>query len=110
MRRNIILFSLGLIPFSSCNSEDDEQPAVNFTIFFETICEETFSTLCVSQEEFIRIREIFEDNQNGDNLDCLPIIVTDLEGTVHEGFLRGFSSTPEDLPCVQELDIQLDSR
>ena len=109
MKRNIVLFSLGLIFFFSCNSEDEEQPAVNFTIFFETICAETFSTLCVSQEVFIRIRGIFEDNQNGDDLDCLPIIVTDLEGTVHEGFLRGFSSTPEDLLCVQELDIQLGS-
>ena len=88
MRRNIVLFSLVLILFSSCNGEDEEQPAVNFAVFFETICVETFSRLCVSQEEFIRIREIFEDNQNGDNLDCLPIIVTDLEGTVHEGFFK----------------------
>ena len=110
MKRNIVLFLLGLVFFFSCNSENEEQPYVNFAIVFETICAETFSSLCVSQEEFIRIREIFEENQNGDDLDCLPIIVTDLEGTIHEGFLRGFSSTPEDLPCVQELDVQLGSR
>ena len=105
MIRNITLLFLGLITFSSCNNDDEEKPIVNFAVFFETICDETFSVLCVSQEEFMRIRTIFNDNQNGDDLKCLPITLTDLEGTVHDGFLRGYSSTDEDIPCVQEEDI-----
>lgn len=105
MKRNIVLLFLGLTMFSSCNNADEEKPIVNFAVFFETICQETFSVLCVSQQEFIRIRTIFDDNQNGDDLGCLPVTVTDLEGTVHDGFLRGFSSSDEDIPCEQEEDI-----
>ncbi|NHF60375.1 hypothetical protein FK220_013555 [Flavobacteriaceae bacterium TP-CH-4] len=75
--------------------------------FFESVCSESFSILCVSAEEFGRIRDIFMTNQNGEELECLPITVTDLEGMVHEDFLRGYSSTAENKPCIQELDIPL---
>lgn len=99
-----ILFLLS-ITLSSCNEENEEPRAVNFAVFFETICAETFSRLCVSEDEFNRIKKIFDDNENGADLDCLPGTVTDLEGTIHVGFLRGFSSTGPDIPCVQEEEI-----
>ena len=105
MTPRITYFFMGLFLFFSCSEKDEEPTAVNFTVFSESVCSETFSRLCVSQDEFIRLREIFEDNQNEGDLECLPVTVTDLDGTIHEGFLRGLSSTGADIPCIQELDI-----
>jgi len=105
MIKNFVLLFLVSIMFCSCNKEEEEPRVVNFAVFFESICSESFSILCVSREEFRRIQEVFETNQNGPDLDCLPVTVTDLEGTVHEGFLRGFSSTGADIPCIQQEDI-----
>lgn len=105
MQRILTIIFLILVMLTSCNKEDEEPRAVNFTVFFESICEQTFSRLCVSEVEYKCIRKIFEDNQNGPDLDCLPIMVTDLEGTLHEGFLRGFSATRAEIPCFQEEDI-----
>lgn len=104
IKKVAILFIVSLF-FSSCSNEDEESSIVNFSIFFEPVCAESVSVLCVSIDEFERIREVFEANENESDLDCLPITVTDLKGTVHEGLLRGFSSTDSDIPCDQEVKI-----
>ncbi|MDX1314088.1 MAG: hypothetical protein R3356_01185, partial [Eudoraea sp.] len=98
----ILLFLITSLLFS-CNKEDEDFKAVNFAVFLNpTSCLARMSILCVSEDEFTRLKEIFLANQNGPDLDCLPATVVDLEGTVHEGFLRGYSATGADMPCVQK--------
>ena len=99
MSKSFILLFLTISILISCNKRNDEIIILNFAVFFEPVCLQPLITLCVSEDEYVRIKEIFLANQNGDELDCLPVTVIDLEGTLHEGFLRGYAATRNDIPC-----------
>jgi len=90
-----ILIHLILLSIS-CEKEV-EKPIVNFTIFFQAECTGGMVFICVTQEEFDRVKVLNKDNE----IPCFPVTITDLDGKIHEGILRGYSSTTEDIPCNQ---------
>jgi hypothetical protein len=99
----LVLISVTML-LSSCSKEAEEPKPQKFAVFIETVCEQESSILCVSEEEFRRVLKIFTDYENGSDLDCWPITVTDINGTVHEGFLRGLTPARDDVPCVQQVN------
>jgi len=72
-----------------------ENSIVYFSVFIEAECGESVTNYCVVQEEFEKIKAIRENNDDK----CLPITITDIDGNIREGILRGYSSTDSDLPC-----------
>lgn len=102
---NLVFIAVTML-LSSCSKENEEPKSQKFAIFIETVCEQESSILCVSEEEFRRVQKIFADYENGPDLDCWPITVTDLEGSVHEGFLRGLTPARDDIPCVQQANFE----
>ena len=98
----LVFISTMLIILSSCSGENEAPKAKEYAVFIETVCEQVATMLCVSEEEFLRVQTIFQNYEKGPDLDCWPITVTDLEGSVHEGFLRGLTPVRDDLTCTQQ--------
>jgi hypothetical protein len=94
------LLFLVVVLLISCNKEDQDDKPLNYVLFFTSSCEDRFVFLCVSADEFARIRKIYEENQNSSYSDCLPIRVTNLNGIVYNGFLRGYSVTGKEIDCI----------
>ncbi|PHN93369.1 hypothetical protein CSC80_10595 [Maribacter sp. 6B07] len=86
LKKLTIVLLISTIVFS-CNKKDEEPKLVNFAIFFETVCIESFSIICVSEIEFKRIQEVFKGYEDDPDLDCLAITVKDLDG-IYRVFLK----------------------
>ncbi|WP_282164875.1 hypothetical protein [Cellulophaga baltica] len=86
----------------SCEKEEEIKPTVNFTIFFQAECMSEMVFICVSEDEFMRIKKLHALDEGVDK-SCFSITVTDLDGKKYEGILRGYSSTSEDIPCDQSV-------
>lgn len=97
MSKYYLIFIISIFTLMSCGKQDEFD--YYYIYYIEECLDREILSICVSKKEHERIKKISMANEEGENVNCLIIEITDLDGNVQEKIFRGYGSSNDDFLC-----------